>query len=78
MNQYVILIYQGDSPLPGTPQWEALGDAERQRIHEDYAGLNATPGLTPGLPLGHLSDATTVRVVERPTPSVPPVVRSPK
>jgi hypothetical protein len=63
MNQYVFLIYQGGSPLPGTPEWDALPEDEQKRIYKDYADLNKTPGLTPGLPLGSISDARTVQVV---------------
>ena len=35
---------------------------EQQRIYRDYAALNSTPGVTPGLPLGLPDNATTVRV----------------
>ena len=40
----------------------ALARDEQQRIYADYAALNETPGLTPGLPLGLPQDAKTVRV----------------
>ena len=59
--QYVVLIYQGSTPLPGTPEWEALPAEEQQRVYADYGELNKTPGVTPGLPLGSPEDATTVR-----------------
>ena len=60
--QYVALIYQGSTPLPGTPEWEALPAEEQQRVHAGYGELNKTPGVTPGMPLGSPEDATTVRV----------------
>ena len=60
--QYVGLIYQGSTPLPGSPEWEAMSEQEQQQVYAGYAELNATPGLTPGLPLGLPGDATTVRV----------------
>ena len=60
--QFVLLIYQGTTPLPGTPEWEQMSAEEQQRVYADYAELNSTPGLTPGLPLGTSEGATTVRV----------------
>jgi hypothetical protein len=62
--QYVALIYQGSTPLPGTPEWEALPAEEQQRVYADYGALNQTPGVSPGLPLGTPEDATTVRVAD--------------
>ena len=60
--QFVALIYQGTTPLPGTEAWEALPEAEQQQVYADYAALNDTPGLTPGIPLGLPDEAVTVRV----------------
>ena len=60
--QFVFLIYQGTTPLPNTPEWSSLTDDEQKGVYADYAALNKTPGLTPGLPLGHTDDARTVRV----------------
>ena len=60
--QYVLLIYQGTTPTPTSPEWSALSDDEQQAIYADYGALNQTPGVTPGLPLGLPEDATTVRV----------------
>ncbi len=60
--QYVMLIFQGTTPLPGTEAWSALGEDEQQAVYAGYAALNATPGVTPGLPMGLPDDATTVRV----------------
>jgi len=62
--QYVAFIYQGSTPLPGTPEWEALPAEEQQRVYADYGALNKTPGVTSGLPLGSPEDATTVRVAD--------------
>ena len=62
--QYVALIYQGSTPLPGTPEWEAMPAEEQQRVYADYQALNEVPGVTPGLPLGRVEDATTVRVAD--------------
>lgn len=60
--QFVLMIYQGTTPLPNTEAWEALSQTEQTSIYADYAALNKTPGLTPGLPLGLPEQATTVRV----------------
>jgi hypothetical protein len=60
--QYVCLIYQGTTPLPGTDAWNALPEEEQQKVYADYGALNQTEGVTPGLPLGLPENATTVRV----------------
>jgi hypothetical protein len=60
--QFVLLIYQGTTPLPNTDAWSTLSSEEQQAVYADYAALNETPGLTPGLPLGLPADAKTVRV----------------
>jgi hypothetical protein len=60
--KYVMLIYQGTTPLPGTDAWGTLPEDEQKAVYADYAALNQTPGVTPGLPLGLPENATTVRV----------------
>jgi hypothetical protein len=60
--QYVCLIYQGTTPLPGSDEWSALSEDEQKKIYADYGALNQTPGVTPGLPMGTPENATTVRV----------------
>jgi hypothetical protein len=61
--QFVLLIYQGTTPLPTDPEaWATLTEAEQKAIYKDYAALNQTPGISPGLPLGLPADATTVQV----------------
>jgi hypothetical protein len=60
--QYVMLIYQGTTPLPGTQEWETLSDDEQKTVYADYEAINKTEGVTPGLPLGLPENATTVRV----------------
>ncbi len=60
--KYVLLIYQGTTPLPGSEAWEALPADEQKQIYVDYGALNHAPGVTPGLPLGLPEAATTVRV----------------
>jgi hypothetical protein len=60
--QYVMLIYQGTTPLPGTEEWDALPEEEQKQIYADYGAINQTPGVTSGPPLGLPADATTVRL----------------
>jgi hypothetical protein len=62
--KFVLLIYQGTTPLPGTERWNTLSQAEHKQIYADYAQVNQTPGLMPGLPLGLPEAARTVRVVD--------------
>jgi hypothetical protein len=57
-----LLIYQGSTPLPNTPEWSSLTEAEQKAIYADYAALNQVEGLSPGLTLGLPKDARTVRV----------------
>lgn len=60
--KYVLIIYQGTTPLPGTDAWKALPHGEQKQIYADYAELGKTPGVAQGLPLGRPEQARTVRV----------------
>ena len=60
--KYVLLIYQGSTPLPGSDRWKALTSAEQKAIYADYAEINKAVGVTPGLALGLPSAAKTVQV----------------
>ncbi|HEY5144374.1 MAG TPA: YciI family protein [Solirubrobacteraceae bacterium] len=60
--RYLLLIHQGDTPLPGTDAWERLSDAERGAVYADYKALNETRGVSPGMQLQPPETATTVRV----------------
>ena len=60
--KYIMLIHQGATPLPGTPEWEQLSQDEQQAVYRDYQAVNRTPGVTPGLWLEAPEVATTVRV----------------
>jgi len=60
--KYMLLIYQGSTPLPGSDEWERLSDQEKQSVYADYQTLNQTEGVTPGLGLHPPEMATTVRV----------------
>jgi hypothetical protein len=60
--KYMLLIHQGDTPVPGTPEWDRLSEDELKRIPADYQAVNSTPGVTPGTWLEPPELATTVRV----------------
>ena len=60
--KYMLLIHQGDTPLPGSPEWERLSEDEQKAVYSDYQAINQTPGVTPGLGLDSPETATTVRV----------------
>ena len=60
--KYMLLIHQGDTPVPGTPEWERLSEDEKMRIPAAYQAINETPGVTPGVWMQPPEMATTVRV----------------
>jgi hypothetical protein len=60
--KYMLLIHQGTTPLPGSPEWDALSDGEKSRVYTAYRGINETPGVTPGVQMQPAEAATTVRV----------------
>ena len=60
--KYMLLIHQGTTPLPGSEEWDALPDAEKQAVYADYGAINQTPGVTPGVQMQSPETATTVRV----------------
>ena len=60
--KFVLLVYQGSTPLPGSDRWQSLSEAEQKAVYADYAELNKTEGVAPGLPLGLPDAAKTVQV----------------
>lgn len=60
--KYMLMIYQGTTPLPGTPEWELLSDEQRQAVYAGYQAVNETPGMTPGTQMSPPEKAVTVRV----------------
>jgi hypothetical protein len=60
--KYMLLIHQGDTPLPGSEEWGRLSDEEQGAVYADYQAINQTPGVTPGLWLAPPEAATTVSV----------------
>jgi hypothetical protein len=65
--KYMLLIHQGDTPTPGTPEWDRLSADEQQAVYADYQAVNQTPGVTTGVWLDSPETATTVRVDNRQT-----------
>jgi hypothetical protein len=61
--KYMLLIHQGTTPLPGSPEWERLSEDEQRAVYADYQAINETPGVTPSnVWLEPPETATTVRV----------------
>jgi hypothetical protein len=60
--KYVLLIYQGTTPLPGSDGWKKLSEADQKKVYADYSEINKAQGVTPGLPLGLPNAARTVQV----------------
>jgi hypothetical protein len=60
--KYMLLIHQGDTPLPGSGEWESLSEDEQKAVYGAYKAINETPGVTPGVQMQSPETATTVRV----------------
>jgi len=61
--KYMLLIHQGDTPTPASPEaWATLSQDEQQAVYADYQAINQTPGVSSGLALAAPETATTVRV----------------
>ncbi|MBX3285470.1 MAG: hypothetical protein KF703_09030 [Actinobacteria bacterium] len=61
---YLILIYQGTTPTPPSPEWDALPEEQKQAVYAGYQAVNATPGVTPGQQMAGPATATTVQVAD--------------
>ena len=61
--KYMLLIHQGTTPTPQTPEtWARLSADAQQAVFAAYKALNETPGVTPGVQMQPAETATTVRV----------------
>ena len=60
--KYMLLIHQGETPVPGSPEWDRLSEEEQKAVYADYQAINGTPGVTPGVWMEGPESATTVRV----------------
>jgi hypothetical protein len=62
--KYMLLIHQGSTPLPGTPEWDALSPEEQGQVFAGYQALNEAPGVVAGERMAGPDSATTVRVAD--------------
>jgi len=62
--QFVLVIYHGDFPLPGSQGAADLSEEDRASVHADYATIGAMPNGRGAPPLGLPETATTVRVTD--------------
>jgi hypothetical protein len=61
--KYMLLIHQGSTPLPGSPEWDNLSADEQGAVYGDYKAINETPGVTAAdVQMQPPETATTVRV----------------
>jgi hypothetical protein len=61
--KYMLLIHQGDTPTPHSPEeWARLSEDEQKAVYADYKAINDTPGVSPGVQMQPPEAATTVRV----------------
>ena len=61
--KYMLLIHQGTTPTPRSPEeWAKLSEDEQKAVYADYQAINETKGVTSGLQLDAPETATTVRV----------------
>jgi hypothetical protein len=61
--KYLLLIQQGDTPTPYSPdEWARLSADEQNAVYAAYKAINETPGVTPGVQMQPPESATTVRV----------------
>jgi hypothetical protein len=61
--KYMMLIHQGTTPTPRSPEeWARLSEDEQKAVYADYQAINETPGVSPGVQLDSPDTATTVRV----------------
>jgi len=61
--KYMLLIHQGATPTPRSPEeWARLSEDEQKAVYADYMAINQTPGVSSGVELAPPETATTVRV----------------
>jgi hypothetical protein len=61
--KYMLLIHQGNTPLPGSAEWDNLSAGEQGTVYADYKAINETPGVTAAdVQMQPPETATTVRV----------------
>jgi hypothetical protein len=61
--KYLLLIHQGDTPTPQTPEaWARLSQDEQNAVYAAYKAINENPAVTSGVAMQPPETATTVRV----------------
>jgi hypothetical protein len=60
--QFVLVVYHGSYPLPGTPEGERVSEEDKKAAYADYAALNEMENWSGAPPMGLPHDATTVTV----------------
>jgi hypothetical protein len=60
--KYMLLIQQGDTPTPGSEEWDRLAEDAQKAVYADYQAVNETPGVSPGVWMQPPETATTVHV----------------
>jgi hypothetical protein len=60
--KYMLLIHQGTTPLPGSPEWDELSADEQKAVYAAYGAINETSGVSPGVQMQSPETATTVQV----------------
>jgi hypothetical protein len=61
--KYMLLIHQGETPLPGSDEWEKLSEDDQKAVYGAYKAINETPGVTPAdAQMQPPETATTVQV----------------
>ncbi|MDQ3956662.1 MAG: YciI family protein [Actinomycetota bacterium] len=66
--KYMLLIHQGSTPTPRSPEeWESLSEDDQKAVYAAYQSINQTPGVISGLELAPPETATTVRVQDSKT-----------
>jgi hypothetical protein len=62
--KYMLLIHQGTTPTPPSPEWDALPEDQKGAVYGAYKTINETPGVTTGVQMQSPEAATTVRVAD--------------
>ena len=61
--KYMLLIHQGDTPTPYSPEeWGRLSEEEQKAVYDAYRAINERPGVSSGVQMQPPETATTVRV----------------
>ncbi len=60
--QFVLVIYHGTYPLPGTPEAESVSAEDKKAAYADFAALGKMENWSGAPPMGLPQDATTVTV----------------